>query len=129
MTTPIKQKTLKLSSQQAEFLILINDRSEIGSEGRFWVPPHSHRSYSDTLQRDVPVSGAGSANTLKSLEKKGLIEYPDIDMAKSCYYFRITEEGRLLVESWRETDTWPVTFGRNTPCVACHKMKCECEQG
>ncbi len=94
----------KLSWQQAEFLILIDDHCS--PDGRFWVPPSGYkRSYSETLGRDVYVDGAGVAASLKALQRRGLIEFkPSV----SPYASKITEAGRVLIEQWREMGEWPV---------------------
>lgn len=100
----------KLSWQQAEMLILIGDWSDIDDEGRFWAPSSrlneyaSHRSV--TLGRELVVEGAGSARTIDSLAKRGLVKY--IPGYRDQYWCRITEDGRMLIESWRESGRWPV---------------------
>lgn len=100
----------QLSWQQVEMLILIGDWSDIDDEGRFWVPTRYVNiytsSYSATLGRILIVEGAGSARTIRSLANRGLIKF--IRGYESSLWCRITEEGRMLIESWRESGQWPV---------------------
>lgn len=100
----------RLTPQQAEFLILLSERSEVDDAGQFWVPPDGlKQARSEILGRTLFVDGGGVATTLKSLVRRGLAKYAGLDNAERCYFMRITEEGRLLVEHWRETNSWPVT--------------------
>lgn len=123
MPNTIKNPSKKLSPPQAELLILIDDHSVM--EGPYWHPvsneprdyrhgtPDVDKAYSPTLGRKVIVEGAGSAASLRALESKGLIEFhPEF---KSLYWSRITEEGRLLIEKWRESDKWPVKVRETQP--------------
>lgn len=111
-----KSTSRKLSPPQAELLVLIDDHSIM--EGPYWHPvsngqrgyrhgmPAVDKAYSPTLGRKVIVEGAGSAASLRALDNKGLIEFhPEF---RSLYWARITEEGRLLIEKWRESDKWPI---------------------
>lgn len=97
--------TAKISPQAAELLIIIDEHSVLGDDGRFWIPPSGYnKSYSDTLGRAVFIYGAGIARSLKALERRGLIVFNPI----VAYASQVTEQGRMLVESWRENNTWPV---------------------
>ena len=104
----------KLSWQQAEMLILIGEKSVIAEDvvdeksAPFWAPPMNHYStaYSETLGRWLYIQGAASVSTMRSLGRRGLIRF--LDGYENLYWCRITEEGRMLIESWRESGNWPV---------------------
>ncbi len=92
---------MKLSPHACELLIAIDDQCDGNS---YWLPPSGLKlSWSETLGRDVYVDGNSSAAALKALERRGLIKF----MPLANYASKITEEGRQLIESWRENG-WPV---------------------
>jgi len=75
---------VKLSKRAIELLRLIDSRT---TPDRFFVP-----------QRDDPVSGAGDARCLLSLEAKGLIERKHPEQ----YWYAITDEGRRQINIGEE---------------------------
>ena len=96
---------MKLTNLAAELLILIGDSSGTSPDEVCWVPPGGDgMSWSETLGRPLFISGARVANTLRGLQRNGLISFTHL----TPYAARITEEGRLLVERWREENSWPV---------------------
>lgn len=96
----------KLSTQQAEYLILIADHSGVQESDRFWVPPRNGESYSKTLDRHLYVHGTGIASTLRALVEKGYITF--ILGYEDAYFSRVTEDGLAQIERWRKEGTWPV---------------------
>ena len=92
----------------AELLILIADHSEVAHDGVCWVPPGGYKeSWSNTLGRNVYIDGAGVASALRGLERRGLIAFTHL----TKYSARITEDGLLLIESWCQSNSWPVQVG------------------
>jgi len=102
----------KLSTRAKELLLLIDCHCKkdwgTGDEKRFWVPSayHQYITVDSNIQRnhdllrimgvayDQWVSGAGDAASLKSLERKRLIEPRKLQK----YAYMMTEEGRCVVE-------------------------------
>lgn len=99
----------RLSERAKTLLVLIGDYSEIDLDGRYWIPSSNrHGQWSDTLRTHVYVSGAGDAAAIKALWKRGLVnDVKKFGGMPIRYASRITENGRLLVERMRETDTLP----------------------
>lgn len=92
----------KLSPHAAEMLILIGDHCD--PDGRYFVPPAGNKTaWSETMGREIFVDGQPSAAAINALIRKGLVER----MRLGKYSAKITEEGRKLIEHWRETG-WPV---------------------
>jgi hypothetical protein len=100
MTTKIK-----LNPRAYDLLILIADYSTCEDDGPMWIPAMQDGlgQWSPSLHRHIEVSGAGDANAIKGLIRKGLIRHAHFRNAMSNpYQARVTEEGRQYVERLRE---------------------------
>lgn len=113
----------KLSPHACELLILISD---ICDGTRYFVPPAGNKtSWSSTLGRSVFVDGSPSSSALNALQRRGLIKFKPI----ADYAAEITEDGKLLVEEWREKG-WPVQITQKIyACEFCFCHPCECQTG
>ena len=94
--------TLKLSERAKLLLSLVDNACEVdwttGEVHRFFVP--QAREYHLPDGGFTYISGAGDANALKGLARKGLIERPLTSLtAEYCYV--ITEAGRMALEHFR----------------------------
>lgn len=78
-----------------ELLLLIEEATT--PDGRYFVPPaypvHCHRT-----GETITVSGAGDAQSLKALERRGLIRRPANCPHPNPYCYEITEDGKLRAQ-------------------------------
>lgn len=103
----------KLTQNQIDHLIAVDESSVVdwdtGMVSRFFVPPFQGLGRV-TLKRtgkELLISGTPSATALKSLERRGLIRYANSDVAKSAYWFVVTEDGRAEIERLAEAGNIP----------------------
>ncbi len=94
----------KLSHRAKLLLWIVYEHTDkdwsTGELKRFFVP--SAYPYSvPGLDYGTTVSGSGDAAILRSLERTGLIERPRTNLSQK-YVYAITEEGLMMVESYRE---------------------------
>lgn len=85
---------MKLSQDEAKALILLSEWTTVDGDNE--VVLGIAESCWTTGEHEIV-----SERSAMSLAAKGLAK-------KSSDHVYITEEGRLLVESWRENGTWPV---------------------
>jgi len=96
-----KVMKMKLNHFDATALIMISEHSEIDGS----------RTLVSTLEYQSHILGGVetvSEKSIRSLATKGLVKTDRKHAKTIAVEAYITEEGRLLVESWRENGTWPV---------------------
>lgn len=92
-----------MTEKQHELLSLIADHTRFegdctdGAIAQFWVPG-KRNDYCSSLNKDIWIDGAGAANCLKGMERKGWIKQQSVGK----YSYSITEEGLLQIEKHRE---------------------------
>lgn len=93
---------LKLSERASLLLWIVAKNTErnweTGELSRFFLPHAKQYFYNDNgKQTWTYISGAGDANALKGLERKGLIEIPKTNILGG-YIYALTEDGLLALE-------------------------------
>lgn len=97
----------KLTTLQAEALVLVDDNTKVGGK---YMGPLAYRPglWSPTLGRKTCPTAA----TIRSLERRRLVEIDparDLNCILAC---RITEDGRLQIERWQDDDAWPISVAK-----------------
>ena len=95
----------KLSDRAKAILALINEKSSVEDDGAFWSPSatqYGSKHWCDATKSFV-YFGGGDYRVVLSLQDKGLLKrvvtQNDPTRPPYMYYSRVTEAGRLLVES------------------------------
>lgn len=95
----------KLSHQAAKLLTLIDEATDRGVPGAYWLPSISGDDYIQATKEFITIRGGGDASILRSLKSKGYTE--EVKRGTGAYCFRVTEKGKALVEEWRTNNSWP----------------------
>lgn len=94
---------MKLSEQQHGLLSLIHEATRYEGDDaanpivRYWIPGAT-RNYCKGFADPIYVGGAGDANCLKAMERRGWIKHE----GTHPYGYSITETGIVVLESHRE---------------------------
>jgi len=102
----------QLSQRAYEILTVIDDHTKWegdtrpgSSLSRYWYPPlDTCNNWSETLGRNVYISGSGDCAILRSFARKGLTKsIPNMIREYACH---ITEDGMIALERFREESVY-----------------------
>lgn len=101
---------MKLSERAKLLLYFIDEAAEKdwghGVSKSFFVPKSSmYHYYHNNKSQNTYISGAGDANALKGLERKGLIRRPKTSLPND-YVYETTEDGHALVATFIDEFTY-----------------------